>query len=162
VSIHDGINVLVLVSSGLVTMKCMLAAQPDKEISLGYYAVLLRRCMFIYKAGVRELGSEPIGQGKGKAGQVGGWCGGRWEHFATIRMISTSIPALTLPLGRMVRKVFRSIPAFSECPNPGPKLSCQYSESFLGPIDPLPVGHLLFVFNTMCSKWLIYSRRFHL
>jgi hypothetical protein len=92
--------------------KCMLAAHLSNKICWGYYAVTFLRCMFIYKSGVGERGSEPIGQGRGKAGQVGGWCGGWWEHFTTLRQISTPISALALPLGRMVCKVFRSIPAF--------------------------------------------------
>jgi hypothetical protein len=140
----------------------MLAAHLSNKFRWGYYAVVFTRCMFIYKAGVREHGSEPIGRGRGKAGQVGGWCGGWWEHFTTLRMISTPTSALAFPIGLMVCKVSGSIPAFSEWTTLGYNLSCKYSEIIHGPIDPLPVRHWRSAFNSICSKGLIYSTRFHL
>jgi hypothetical protein len=53
------------------TWKCMLAAHLSNKICSGSYAVLFTMCMFIYKAGVGELGSEAIELGRGKKGQLG-------------------------------------------------------------------------------------------
>jgi hypothetical protein len=132
---------IVVGEARLLMVGCVPAVRSSKYICSGYYAFLFTRCMFIYKAGVREHGSVPIGQGRGKAVQVGGWCGGWWEHFTTLREISTPTSALAFPLGRMVCKVSGSIPAFSEWPTPAPNLSCKYSEIFHGPIDRFPVRH---------------------